>query len=305
METLPIPLQTVTDFLPALSDATLWTVTGEALRTHGDIPTIADFKTLTVPGLASLGIGAKLCELLETDSELRSRLRERLRRGVRVPLLKTVYSPQHTETDAEDSEEYDISQAALIVGGRIISEVPNDWTEWRSFGQYALILRRAKTKGKRLDNRDAVLLRLAAFAAAYPERLVTATPQDEFRRRQCGAFFTELGGKQQTRLHRRLRSIARDFDCDNTTSALESLREVVLDHLELPDTMHYALLETNRSLDPVERRELIYLARAGMLFPKIFAVRRLHSETEHAEVRSTLHQLQSDPHLWVRDSAEQ
>lgn len=304
METLPIHLQTVADFLPDTAAATLWTLTGEALRTCGDVPTVADFETLTVPALASLGIRAELCELPEDDSELQRLIRERLRHRVRVPLLQTVLSPQDTETDAENSEEYDTRQATQILGGRILSEVPADCAELRKFGQFLLILRRAETKGKRLGNRDALLLRLAAFAAAYPERLVTSSPQDEFRRRQCAAFFAELGGKQQTRLHRRLRLIVREFDCGNVGQALAILREIVLDNLYLPDTMHYALLETERPLDPIERRELIYLARAGTLFLKILAVRRLYSETEHAEVRDTLHQLHYDPHLWVRDAAK-
>lgn len=297
---LPLLLHPVLDVLPQTDDVLLWGMTGEAWRTHDDVLTVADLKTLVLPGLESLGVQSRLCPVPENRAELQQIVAERLRHGVRVPLLTV--SPSLQEPPSDEEAEYDAADEAHIRDLRLMDAVPNDVTEFGT-NAFLLLFTRAATKGGQVQNRDAVLLRWLAFAVAYPNRVVTANEADAFHREQCAAFLARIAGKQGTAFHNHLRQASLMLQKGAMEFARQELREAVLIHLDLPREMFLPLRETRRALTATERRELIYLARAGTLSLKILAVCRLKSEWDHPEVRSLLRQFQFDSHLWVRDAA--
>jgi hypothetical protein len=300
MSSLPFFLQATFDLLPLCEEFLLWGITGEALRREDDAPTLADLKTLVLPGLEALGVRARLCPLPEDESEFRRRVAERLRHGVRVPLIE-VSLPKETGNFDEDAE-FDPADEARIVGGRLLDTVPSSGAEFATEA-LLLVLTRAAIKGRQSANRDAVLLRWLAWALAYPERILTQNEIDSFRREQGAAFLAYLAGKQHTAFHNHLRRSSGVFRNGVIENAFEELRTAILPRSNLPAPMLLPLMETHRNLIATERRELIYLARAGTLLLKILAVCRLKSQCDHPEVRSLLRQLRSDPHLWVRDAA--
>ncbi|HLV80832.1 MAG TPA: hypothetical protein VKT32_11145, partial [Chthonomonadaceae bacterium] len=72
---------------PGLSTAFVSGMTGGVIRASGDTPTFTDLQSLVIPGLASLGIHAELLPFPQENQRLQRLLRERLLRGVPVPVL--------------------------------------------------------------------------------------------------------------------------------------------------------------------------------------------------------------------------
>jgi hypothetical protein len=169
---------------------------------------------------------------------------------------------------------------------------------------HALILRRAQRKGQRRANIQAALRRWIAFAAAYPERIPTTGPDDAPVRAYAADFLREIIGKKRDPVANRLRRAAEAFAAADIESALFSLRTAVLLDLHLPALAQRALLSPpSQPLTDVERREMVYLARAGTRDMKALAARRLETERGHSEADSTLEQLGYDPDDWVRAAA--
>jgi hypothetical protein len=88
-------------------------------------------------------------------------------------------------------------------------------------------------------------------------------------------------------------------------AARHALREAVFLDLRLPAVVQCALLSPPATpLTDVERRELIYLARAGTRDLKALAARRLAPERPQPDVCRTLEQLAYDADAWVRAAAK-
>ena len=83
---------------------------------------------------------------------------------------------------------------------------------------------------------------------------------------------------------------------------LHYLRVAVIEALTLPVAIQNALLSDPKvtGLSDPERRELIYLARAGTRDLKILAARRLAGEIHYPDAQNTLNQLRYDSDPWVR-----
>ena len=66
------------------------------------------------------------------------------------------------------------------------------------------------------------------------------------------------------------------------------------------DLENVLLAPPDNILTDSERRELIYLCRAGVRDLKILAAHRLYHEREYPDARSALEQLRYDGEAWVR-----
>ncbi len=170
-------------------------------------------------------------------------------------------------------------------------------------------LRHGGAKGTRRAGARDALLRWLAFASACPERALTHNAADLPRRLEAAAFLREIGGETRAPFAARLRqagkTLARARSQNDIAAALLTMREAVLREMQMPLAMQRALLSSpDLPLGEVERRELIYLARAGTRDLKTLAARRLGAERHHADARSTLDQLAYDADAWVRAASK-
>lgn len=320
---------------PGLSPAFAQGMTGEVWRTRTEPPTFTDLTHLLLPGLAALGIYAEIRPLPEEDAAARRALRERLRYDIPVPALAfdgdvTLRAfPQNLErllaghdarTPQEEPPDPRLSRQGVVTAVETAAERRIVWydaadretqTPVEAFrADFALLLRlrRVQRHGTRSARNRAALMRGLAFTAARPERLPTLSETDAPVRAQAAAFLSEVVGKRRDPVAVRLRRAATHFEQARTPAewqaGLLSLREALLLDLHLPAVVQTALLSPAETpLSDIERRELIYLARAGTRDIRILAARRLGSERHHQDACNTLHQLRYDADPWVRASA--
>src|SRR5581483_4112677 len=305
-------------------------MTGGVAIKAGDAPTLADLNALLIPGLAALGVRGELLPLPEGEAGWTRVLAERLRRGVSVPVYafaaeETPVQESGSEEEDEEAEARKDDERAVMRQG-IVTALDVSGTgriAWhdiagqehgailaafrQEFSHY-LRLRHAQSKGGRRANLLAALRRWIAFAAAYPDRIVTAGAEDAPVRAAATAFLREIAGKSRTPVANRLRRAAAGLEAAQTDedigAALLSLREAALWEMRLPaPALDALLLPPSVLLTDVERREMIYLARAGTRALRVLAARRLASERHHADARRTLEQLAYAPDAWVRAAA--
>jgi hypothetical protein len=303
------------------SDAYVQGMTGACL-VGSEVPVLArDLWAMFLPALPALGLKGELLSLSPTD--LLSRLRERLAR--RVPVVMFGFSgflsptsepSEQGETEREGGEWEEPHLVCMGTVERLTTEGNVVWyevdgttqeaTPEEVCRQFSHFLRLTKTvkKGHRRENIRHAILRWVAFSAAFPERIPTEGGRDAAVRLSSEAFLREIAGKMRTPVALRWRYAADCFSEEDVPQALDYLREAALRELHLPPSLYRALLDPDpKPLDGAERRELIYLARAGIPHLRTLAAERLLLEVDNEEVWRTLEQLCYDPSYWVRSVA--
>jgi hypothetical protein len=160
-------------------------------------------------------------------------------------------------------------------------------------------------QGTRRAGLRAALRRWAVFAAACPERIITAYEEDALKRALAVAFLRECAGTRGDRVRGTLRRAADGLEAaryaEDIADALDYVRAAVCLEFRLTSSEMEALISPPAyALSEMERRELIYLARAGVRDLKVLAARRLASEIEYDDARRTLEELRYDEDAWVR-----
>ncbi|MCS6775031.1 MAG: hypothetical protein RMJ43_08260 [Chloroherpetonaceae bacterium] len=278
-------------------------MTGEVLRRHSAPFTLNDLQELLLPGLAALGVAGECVPLMGADAATLRRLRERLRRGIHVPLLR--FAPEDPASDGTDAtgEAGDDAGHSLIACTVIAPGEEATLAEAVQHCTHALRMCRARHVGSRSARVRAVLLRWVAFATAMPERIVTAEEADRERREQAASFLELLAGRKRDPIAVRLRHAARYLRAGAVETSLFHVRDAALRALHLPQIAQTALLSREDvPLSDLQRRELIYLARAGTRELRVLAARRLRCEPA-ADAQTTCEQLRAATDLWVRRAA--
>ena len=302
-------------WLPAAQSAAYRAVlTGEMIHGAGSTRLASDLTHRLIPGLAALGIEARLRPLPPGGSE-----RQERPHPDRPVLLfgfasAVEFSPPEEIDDSTPLPENDDPQ---ITAQALLSEALSD----SQTGQHAegslggvvllpsrfshtLTLDNKGSKERRGISLQGAVHRWIAWQAAYPQR---APREADLADPACGraaAFLAEMVGTRRDFVSNRLRYAARCFEAAEIERAYRWLREAGLDAWQLPTAMAEALLTApNQPLTDVPRRELIYLARAGTPTLKTLAARRLTYERHSPDARKTLHQLRFDSDPWVRAAA--
>lgn len=283
----------------------VWGLTGLAIHNTDVALNGVALEAMLLPGLAALGLEAELQPLPEDPSELRPLLRAVLRTGS-VPLFSCP-----SEEAAPVSAQPLIT--AVAPGARDAVTLQDSAggvcslssTALRERGTHLLRLRRGGVKGPPRANRLAAVARWAAFEAAFPECTVSADEPDASAHALAGEFLRLIAGSRRDRGSNLLRRAAAIFDepwgAEDLMAAFDLLREQTCLALQLPTAQANAILASpERPLTDLERRELIYLARAGTRDLKRLAARRLTWEREHSDAERTLEQLLYDPDPLVR-----
>lgn len=279
-------------------------MTGEVLQRQAAPFTLHDLQERLLPGLQALGAACECVSLIGADANMLRSLQKRLRRGIHVPLLH--FAPEepasHT-TDAtgkaQDDAEHLLIACTTIAPGEqaILARTMQEYT-------HALRVRRARRLGSRRARVRAVLLRWSAFATAMPERILTAEETDREQRQHAAAFLEMLAGRKRDPLAVRLRRAARHLRAGAVETALFHVRDAALRALHLPPVAQTALLSPeDLPLNDLQRRELIYLARAGTRELRVLAARRLRCDPA-TDAQTTCEQMRSSTDLWVRRAAQ-
>lgn len=284
----------------------------------------ADLEGLVTPGLRCLGIEAVVLPL--TDA---MRTFAELRQPWDVPVYAFDGEPFQEEDDLpETSEEAEASAPGWLatrdrqrtqVRSGLVREVTADRIAWQApsgemrsaggeeFGRLftrAVRLQPGLARATRRVGRAAAVDQGVVFALAYPDRFLTASEADAGRRADAALFLAEAAGKQRDPISLRWRQAADFLAAGDIESALDRLYDAMLRSLGLPEPVYRALAwPADAPLTSVQRRELVYLARAGNRDLKALAAHRLASETGSADVRSTLEQLTWSPDALVRAAA--
>jgi hypothetical protein len=262
---------------------------GRYAHSESDMVTLEDLRCSIVPGLSALGVRAELIPVTQPRMFIRL-ISDRLRRGVPVPLFRLA-APG---ADACDGEEASME-------GRIVEWMIATCADLQAHQEpqtgydYALSLSYGGARGGRVAGRMAALLRWIAFAAAHPERTPGSGPQDRPVVEGAAAFLEVCSGSGRDPIPLRLRRAAEHLHAGDDASlqaGQQALREAVLIYLKLPPVAQQALLSDPLSpLSPLERRELIYMARAGTRELRALAAARLSPEEDLPEVAATLREI--------------
>ncbi|HLK57146.1 MAG TPA: hypothetical protein VKU00_11305 [Chthonomonadaceae bacterium] len=302
-------------FASDATDAFRQAMTGGLSRRRGTPLTHADLPAWLVPGLAALGVEAELFPLPE-EAPLRSPLR-----GSALPVF--AFSgpieppPVEMGEGAPPEENGDVPEVMIVRQGiwlptvlgrsgpfrwsdRGGKEASGTWERFRARFSHALSVRKAARRGRRREHLQAAWLRWLAYSDAYPERVPTDRKADAPVRALAADFLHKVAGQQRDRVSNRLRWAAEAYAQGDVLLGIAFLRSAALQ--ALPAGVQAALLSDPQitALSEIERRELIYLARAGRRDLKVLAARRLVGDRRHPEVQSTLQQLLHDPDPWVR-----
>jgi hypothetical protein len=266
---------------------------------------VSDVTSLWLPGLAALGLHAEIEPLQKP--ELRSVLRERLRRRVPVPLLAVepvepgVQMPDPRITDVVVATGMD--QIGPTVGSTAPGETPLSLQGFPDHFTHLVRIRRNASPGMRSANALAALLRLTACGLGDHNRRPVA-PGDAVVRATAAEFLTQLARAGRTPFHVRLRRAAASYRSPEPESgiqaAVEYLLEAICIKLLLPPSVRSALTVPH-PLNRIEIQELIYLARAGTREMRAIAGARLALAPD-ADARATVAILQDDSDPLVRSA---
>ncbi len=162
----------------------------------------------------------------------------------------------------------------------------------------AIKLRRAAKKGGVQENREATIRRWCAFNIAYPERSSFFKRDSSADSERAAEFLKATAAKRQDRFAINCIQAASALEKSDTLGAQRILFETALRSLNLPQRLFATLCASpDFSLHPAELRELLYLARAGTRYLRLFALHRLSGEAHVREVKLTIETLVfcSDP----------
>ena len=291
-------------------------LTGEVFRGAGRPLLAGDLTQLLIPGLAALGIDARLTPLPPEGTEWEPRPSSTGRAllfGFAAPLEFSPpdeiddSTPLPAEADPEIAGQALCPDATVKRLFRQDAQGPaacDETAALRTRFSHVLFLRRSVKRELRRDSVRAALHRWLAWHAAYPER---APREADLTEPSCGPaadFLREVVGTRRDFVSNRLRYAAECFDLAQVENAYRWLQEAGLAAWQLPAAISESLCAApERPLSDRLRRELIYLARAGTPTLKTLATRRLTHERHHLDARKTLHQLCFDHDPWVRAAA--
>ena len=289
-------------------------LTGEVIRGSGRAPFASDLTHLLIPGLAALGVHARLAalplngadpEILPHDSGVLLRI------GFAGSLE---FSPPEEINDATPLPAD--ADPPITAQGRFqestsdghAPEIEDSLVAYeatlRPRFSHALHLAKSGPVRPHRASLYSALLRWLAWHAAYPERAPHEADRAELTCGPAAAFLSEASSTRHDFVSNRLRYAARCFEAAQIEDAYRWLLEAGIAVWQLPPVPAEALLTPpDLPLSDVLRRELIYLARAGTLPLKTLAAHRLTYERHHLDAHKTLHQLCFDPDPWVRAAA--
>ncbi len=296
-------------------------VTGACVFGAGGATLARDLWAMFLPGLPALGLQGEMIPL--SPAMVAHTLRERLRYGVPIALFgfSDFLAPQEAEPNAdtpapEGESVTDWAEPSVTRMGQVIGTTQQGAVCWQEANQeprisspeeicllftHALRVTRAEERGGKRDNIRRALLRWVAFAAAFPERLPSDTLVDEPVLASAEAFLREIAGRQRSPIPLRWRYAADCYAEGWVLDALDWLREAVLREIRLPPVLMEVLLSSDTEpLSDLQRRELIYLARAGQPALRALSAERLLFEIDRDDAYRTLEQLCYDPSYWVR-----
>ncbi len=300
---------------PGISTAIRAGLSGKVARRSGVVLIASDLIYLLMPGLAALGVEAKLHPFQGNANHLISAADEE----TEVCLLAfdgalELLPPEEIDDATpppENSDPIILSHARLIKAddgrtywhdgaGQMTSDLPEIF---RGHFGYALTLDRAnvKTSPRSIIAQEA-LCRWLEHSAAYPERAQREAEISDDSSLLAAAFLQETIKNRRDFASNRLRYAAQYFEAGQAIRAYDWLRQAVLAKWSLPAVADALLTPSSQHLSESVLRELVYLARAGTSTLKILAARRLTHE-HHPDVLKTLHQLRFDQHPWVRAAA--
>jgi hypothetical protein len=290
----------------------------------------ADLQALALPGLAAFGIDAEIVSLPETPDGLAALLQSLPQSGG-VPLYRFAGEPFQKEDQNEDAEpagepdndaashlaEQDLGRtlerAGLFIEARPDGVVWQDATgqahtdtppDLRAAFPRAVRLTRGTPRATRRGSLVAAVQRVVIYSLGFPDRVLTGEDADGDRRELAAQFFREAAGKQRDPISLRWRQAGDLLADGRVTAALDRLYDAAIRTLNLPDPVFEILTAApGASLTNMQRRELIYLARAGNQELKVLAAHRLANDQWSVSVRQTLDQLATAPDPLVRAAA--
>ena len=289
-------------------------------------PIYADLLALTLPGLSALGIDT----VVTPPAEGMALFEEREQR-TRIAVFGFDGEPFVDVEDEDDAaEDLEVMAAGtlaardrertLVRSGLVISATVDGITWQDGFGVQRtespsdfrarftriVLMRPGAERATRRSGMVAAINRGVQFALAYPDRFLSACEADEGRRDAAATFLAEAAGKQRDPVSLRWRQAAERMAAGNIGAALDRLYDSLLRGLSLPETVYHALAQREgESMTSPQRRELIYLARAGHRDLKILAAHKLAFAVQSTDVRLTLEQLSRAPDPLVRATAAQ
>lgn len=299
-------------------------VLGSLFRSSS-VPVIhADFDAMVIPGLRSLGVEAAVIampERLEALPPIDGRLGTPIFNFAGEPFPEEV---EERETDGTPDVETILQSVRedrnrTLEHSGLLLRIGDEQAAWQDENGQTVSapydrFREQFTRmvrwqgGSRPGSRRAVFrgaaLRSALYAAAFPDRFVTAGPADALRRQEGAEFLLEAAGRLRDPVSLRWRQAGALLAEGKVDDALGRLYDAAVRGLDLPRPMQEALaLPEDAPLRETQIRELIYLARAAGRDLKVFAARRLGSENRRVVVRQTLMQLALSADPIVRGAA--
>ena len=307
--------------LPAEFDPTVGRgATGEIICRRESARLFSDFEHFIVPGLRTFGVEMRPMPILYKPKTL-----EFLRKEVgfrQVPLLKFASDPFASIAVSQDPNLLTtaiptLQERKIAMNGQgILHRVEEEKLFWSERQEGELVecegslfeiqlrfncvigLRRAAKKGGVSENREATIRRWCAFDIAYPERSVFTSSDSSEAFEETAYVLKAMAGKRQDRFAINCKQAARALEKNDSEEGQRILFETALMTMNLPYRLFATLCASpNFSLHPAELRELLYLARAGTRYLRLFAHHRLSGEANVREVKQTIETLVfcSDP----------
>jgi hypothetical protein len=297
-------------------------ILGAPFRSRTVPPIYADLHALSLPGLRAMGLHAEIVMLAGSPDWV-----EWLKQPAGVPLYGFDGEPfedDETDADAEDpdregEEKAREDRARTLAASGLLTAATDSRATWRNSAganheESHEAIRAGFSRAVRLNGvvrllRRAQLVesirRITLFAIAFPDRFLTAAPPDEPLRAEAAELLAAAAGTRRDPVSLRWRWAGELLAAGDVASALAHLADATLRGLRLPAPVEAAL--TSRSGPPTgpQRRELIYLARAGSRELKVLATPRLAHALHAPDVRHTLEQLTAYPDPLVRGAATQ
>jgi len=200
-----------------------------------------------------------------------------------------------------------LAESGLLLGAAVTVAAQEDVVAWSDragavhqtpardlrerFGRALCMQRRAPRPTLRSALRAAVA-NGTLFALAYPDRRVTDRAHDVERRSEAAAFLAAAAGRLHDAVSLRWRRAAEAMAAGDADEAFDHLYDALLLGLGLPTAVRAALeLPLDAPVTAPQRRELIYLARAGARPLRVMAAARLAQAAGHGDARRALEQL--------------
>ena len=294
--------------------------TGEIICRRESGRLFSDIEHFIEPGLRTFGVEMCAMPILYKPQTL-----ELLKKAVRhrkVPLLHFASDPFATIAVSQDpnlltSAIPTLQERKIVLNGQgILHRVEEEKLFWAEYQEgelaecegslfelqlrfnCAIRLRRSVKKGGVKANREATICRWCAFDIAYPERSALSTRDSDSAFEAIADRLKAISGERQDRFAINCRQASRALERSDSQEAQRILFETALMTLNLPQRLFATLCASPEfSLHPAELRELLYLARAGTRYLRLFALHRLSGEAHLREVKQTIETLVfcSDP----------